>query len=75
MAGQSHHVIPILLRFTAVILVVTFKLSSHTKFWSVILLLGIVFLSLGLYIAYMWVSNYYVSTYVKGTTFMFFTNG
>lgn len=54
---------------------VTFKLSSHTKFWSVILLLGIVFLSLGLYIAYMWVSNYYISTYVKGTTFMFFTSG
>jgi phospholipid-transporting ATPase len=56
-------------------LVATFKLSTHTKFWSFLLVLSILVLSLGLYVAYMWISNYYFSDYVKGTTFMFYTSG
>jgi len=55
--------------------VVTLKLSSHTKFWSVLLFISIIFLSLGLYVAYMWVSNSMVSPYVIGTVSVFYTNG
>jgi phospholipid-transporting ATPase len=75
MAMQSHHVPSSLSSFTSVVVVVTFKLSTHTKFWSVILILSILLFSLGLYVAYMWVSNYYLSDYVKGTTIVFFRNG
>ena len=56
------------------VIVVTFKLSTHTKFWSILLIISILFFSLGLYVAYMWVSNYYLSDYVKGTTMTFFQN-
>ena len=56
-------------------MLVTFKLSTHTKFWSWILLISILFFSLGLYFAYMWISNYYFSDYVRGGTYMFFTEG
>jgi len=54
--------------------VVTFKLATHTKFWSILLFVCIIGLSLGLYEIYMWISNYYFSNYVKGTTWMFYTN-
>lgn len=57
------------------ILVATFKLATHTKFWSVLLVVFIVFFSLGLYFAYMWVSNYYFSTYVTGTVSAYFSSG
>jgi len=73
-ASQSYYVIIYLLRFTAVVLVVTFKLATHTKFWSAALFLVIIFMSLGFYFSYMWISNYYFSDYVKGTTWIFFTN-
>jgi phospholipid-transporting ATPase len=54
--------------------VVTFKLSTHTKFWSLLLFVSIIVLSLGLYVAYMWLSNYYFSDYMKGSTMTFYTN-
>lgn len=56
---------------------VTFKLSTHTKFWSVILFISIIVLSLGLYIGYMWFSNYYLPTYmyVTYTASMFYGIG
>lgn len=44
--------------FSAAIVVVTFKLSTHTKFWSVFLFIAVSILSLSLYVAYMWISNY-----------------
>jgi hypothetical protein len=56
-------------------MVVTFKLASHTKFWSLMLLFSIIFLSLGLYVAYMWVSNYALTVYMQGTAMKFFTTG
>lgn len=62
-----------LLRFTSVMMLVTFKLSTHTKFWSFLLFFSIIVLSLGLYFAYMWISNYNFSNYVIGNTYMFFT--
>jgi phospholipid-transporting ATPase len=60
-----------------VIFVVTFKLSSHTKFWSVLLFISILFLSLGLYVAYMWISNFYLVdyTWVSNTASTYFTTG
>ena len=55
-------------------MVVTFKLSTHTKFWSVLLFVCIVILSLGLYVAYMWISNYYFSDYLKGSVLPYYQN-
>lgn len=46
----------------------TFKLCTHTKFWSALLVFSIVVISLGLYLAYMWVSNFLFSDHIKGTT-------
>ena len=63
-----------LFSFTSIVLVVTFKLATHTKFWSAMLVIVIVFFSLALYIAYMWVSNYIFSDYLKGAVYMFFTH-
>lgn len=57
------------------VLVVTFKLATHTKFWSTLLVFAILFFSLGLYVAYMWISNYVFSDYLNGAVFMFYTNG
>jgi hypothetical protein len=56
-------------------MVVTFKLSTHTRFWSVLLFLIIVVLSLGLYVAYMWISNDRFSPLVLYTAYMFYTTG
>ena len=39
------------------ILAVTFKLATHTRFWSILTFIGTVIISLGLYVAFMWVSN------------------
>lgn len=64
-----------LFRYSCVIIVVTFKLSTHTRFWSGILVISIVFLSLGLYLAYMWISNYYFSDNIKGTNTIAWTSG
>jgi phospholipid-transporting ATPase len=54
---------------------VTFKLATHTKFWSTLLVVTILLFSLGLYFAYMWLSNYALSDYLRGTVSVFFTNG
>lgn len=55
-------------------MLVTFKLATHTKFWSWISLVSMLVLSLGLYFAYMWISNYHFS-YVINSVEMFFTEG
>lgn len=60
--------------YSAVILVVSFKISTHTRFWSIILFLTIVFLSLGMYLVYMWISNYAFSDNVEGTAFVAWTS-
>ena len=57
------------------ILVVTFKLATHTKFWSSFLFFAISVLSLALYLAYMWISSYAFSEYIKGTVYTAFTVG
>jgi hypothetical protein len=52
-------------------IIVTLKLVTHTKYWSYILVASIIFVSLGLYIAYMWFSNYIAllqtGEYILGT--------
>ena len=53
-------------------MVVTFKLSTHTKFWSVALFVCILVFSLGLYIGYMWLSNFYFSDYLKGSVLPYY---
>lgn len=59
--------------FSATIVIVTFKLSTHTKFWSIFLFIAVSLLSLVLYIAYMWISNYTLSYHIVGTTYIAWT--
>lgn len=54
--------------YTTVILVVTFKLATHTKFWSYMLLLAILLTSIGLYLLHMWVTNFALTDNILGTT-------
>jgi hypothetical protein len=53
---------------------VTFKLATHTKFWSIILFITIIGLSLGLYVIYMWISNYFLSDNIEGTVYIAWTS-
>jgi len=55
------------IRYSSVILVVTFKICSHTKFWSGLYIFCVIVLSLSLYLAYMWLSNYFFSNNILGT--------
>ena len=45
--------------YTCVIFIVDFKIAIHTKFWTVINVLVILFTSLLLFIAYVWLSSLY----------------
>jgi len=58
-----------------VIAIVTFKLAAHTKFMSVLLFFSLLVLGLGVYVGYMWISNYYLSYTIVDTTYMFYTSG
>jgi hypothetical protein len=60
--------------FSGVICVVTFKLCAHTKFWSIIFAFCVIILSLCIYLAYMWISNYTISTYILGTNIVAWTS-
>lgn len=53
---------------------VTFKLCTHTKFYSGIFIFCVVFLSLALYLAYMWISNFFFSENILGTTLVAWTS-
>jgi hypothetical protein len=55
-------------------MVVTFKLATHTKFMSFLYLLCLLLFAVGTYLAYMWISNYYLSYTIVGTTTMFFSS-
>jgi hypothetical protein len=59
--------------FSSVIVVVTFKLATHTKFWSVILFFAVSVLSVALYVIYMWMSDYILSEHIVGTTYIAWT--
>lgn len=39
------------------------------------LIICVLLISLGLYVAYMWISNYYFSEHILGTTIMAYTTG
>ena len=56
-------------------MMVTFKLSTHTKFWSGYLFFFIIVTSVGLYIAYVWLSNWTFTAYMQRTPYMFWTTG
>jgi hypothetical protein len=68
---QPHHVSFFLLRFSSIILVVSFKIATHTRFWSWLMFVSLLCLSICLYVAYMWISN--VLTGVKGTVTMVYS--
>ena len=54
----------------------TLKLATHTKYWSWVLVLSILITTIGLYIAYMWFSNYKVilSDHILGTNVIMWQN-
>lgn len=52
----------------------TFKLATHTRFWTICLFLSILVLSLGLYVGYMWISNYFLSVSIEGTAYISWTS-
>ena len=54
--------------YSTVIMVVTFKLSTHTKFWSIILVAAILITTIGFYVLHMWLTNFALTDYVYGTT-------
>ncbi len=54
--------------YSSVIMVVTFKLATHTKFWSSILVVAILITTIGFYILHMWLTNFALTDYVYGTT-------
>lgn len=56
-------------RFTGLLIIVTLKLVTHTKYWSLMLVVSILVVSIGLYVAYMWFSNYkaILSNHILGT--------
>lgn len=56
-------------------MVVTLKLATHTRFWSFCLMVSIAVLSLGLYTAYTWVSNYALSPAIEGVPYISWTTG
>lgn len=75
MDSGSHNVLVVLFRYSTIIVVVTFKLATHTRFWSGLLIFTIIVISIGLYLAYMWISNYYFSDYINGTNIVAWTSG
>lgn len=54
----------------------TIKLATHTKYWSWILVISIVVTTFGLYISYMWFSNYkaILSDHILGTAMVMWHN-
>ena len=57
-----------------VIAIVTFKLATHTKFMSLLLFFSLLVLGIGVYVCYMWISNYYLSYTIVNTTYMFYSS-
>lgn len=53
-------------------MIVSFKLATHTKFMSPLLLFSLAILAIGIYIAYMWISNVFPSSVINGTIPMFY---
>ena len=56
-------------------IVVTFKLATHTRFWSFCYLLSILITSLVFFAAYTWISNYALSPPIEGTAYIGWTTG
>ncbi|CAK90837.1 unnamed protein product (macronuclear) [Paramecium tetraurelia] len=53
--------------YTAIIFIVDFKIAIYTKFWTFINVITLLFLSIGIYIAYFFISNYFKGTYSEFT--------
>lgn len=64
----------VIFRYSAVICIVTFKICTHTKFISKLFLVSVSFLSLFLYLAYMWISNRNFTNNIAGTTLVAWTS-
>lgn len=49
----------------------SFKIATHTRFWSWLMFVSLLGLSIALYVSYMWISN--VLSGVRGTVLMVYT--
>lgn len=57
---------------------VTIKLATHTKFWSLLFVFSVLITSIIPYIAYMWISNYipsslFYTNYMGATAIVYWT--
>lgn len=74
MDGRFDHVrYFVIFSYSSVICIVTFKICTHTKFISKLFIISVTFLSLFLYLAYMWISNTYFTNHIAGTTLVAWT--
>ncbi|CAD8048326.1 unnamed protein product [Paramecium sonneborni] len=53
--------------YTAIIFIVDIKIAIYTKFWTCINIVTLLFLSIGIYIAYFFISNFFRGTYSEFT--------
>lgn len=71
--GSSLQIVSITI-YTAMIMLVTIKLSIQVRHWTKLLFISILFLSVGPYIAFMWVLNYRFKRPVQGTLHIYFSS-
>lgn len=71
--GGSLQIVSITI-YTAVIMLDTIKLSIQVRHWTKLLFISILFLSVGPYIAFMWVLNYRFKRPVQGTLHIYFSS-
>lgn len=71
--GGSLQIVSITI-YTAVIMLDTIKLSIQVRHWTKLLFISILFLSVGPYIAFMWVLNYRFKRPVQGALHIYFSS-
>ncbi|CAD8136462.1 unnamed protein product [Paramecium pentaurelia] len=55
--------------YTAIIFIVDIKIALYTKFWTCVNVITLVLFSVGIYIAYFFISNFFRGTYSEFTPF------
>lgn len=53
--------------YTAIIFIVDIKIALYTKFWTWINIITLALFSIGIYVAYFFISNYFPGTYSEFT--------
>lgn len=62
--------------YSSIIVIATLKLAIHVRHWTLLIAFSIIFCSLGPYLSYVWLSNFFFSRYrIQGTIIMSFRTG